>query len=121
MKVFYFKYVFLAMIATTTGCAILGSGMAERAEAAFRRQNLLSAEFMLVSGEVESSEPARYASLLLLEDRMLDACRPLNTLATKRRDKKSVSFKEKQAILGNMDACEQAADEFDAFLPDMPY
>ena len=116
VKAIYLKFVLLAMLGTTTACTILGSSIPERAEAAFRRQNQLSSEFMLAAPEVETNKPARYESLLLKEEQMLDACQPLNTLATKRRDNKSVSFEEKKSILGSLDACERATDDFDTSL-----
>lgn len=106
----------MATIWVTFGCTSLGFGVRERAEDAFRQQNQLSAEFMLAAPEIESKAPAMYESLLLKEELMLDACRPLNTLASKRRDSEPADFNEKKAVMNSLEACEQATSDFDESL-----
>ncbi len=60
--------------------------------------------------------PAMYESLLVKEELMLDACLPLNTLASKHRDDEPVDFDEKKAIVSSLKACEQATSDFDESL-----
>ena len=103
----------LAAVSVALGCTSLGFGVRDRAENAFRRQNQLSAEFMLAAADIESKVPVMYESLLVKEELMLDACHPLNTLASKRRDNIPVRFGEKKAILSSLKTCEQATADFD--------
>ena len=102
----------LAAVLVALGCTSLGFGIRERAETAFRLQNQLSSEFMLAALEIESKVPAIYESLLVMEALMLDACRPLNILASKRHDNESADYGEKRAITGSLEACEQATSDF---------
>ena len=102
----------LAAVLVAFGCTSLGFGIRERAETAFRLQNHLSSEFMLAALEIESKEPTTYESLLVMEALMLDACRPLNILASKRYDNESADYGEKRAIKGSLEGCEQATSNF---------
>ena len=102
----------LAAVSVAFGCTSLGFGLRERAESAFRRQNHLSAEFMLAAAEIESKVPAMYESLLVKEELMLDACLPLNTLASKRRDDEPADVNDKKAIPISIEACEQTTSDF---------
>ncbi|MFQ6005599.1 MAG: hypothetical protein ACE5OQ_08840 [Woeseia sp.] len=106
----------LIIASVAPGCAALGFGVRERAEEAFRRQNQLSSEFMLAAPEIENNVPAMYESLLIKEKLMLDACQPLNTLASKRRDNEPADFDNKKAIMASLAACEKAALDFDETL-----
>ena len=110
------KSLVLAAVSEALGCTSLGFCVRERAESAFRRQNQLSAEFMLAAAEIESKVPAMYESLLVNEELMLDACLPLNTLASKRRDNEAADFDEKKAVTSSLEACEQATADFDEYL-----
>ena len=113
---FVAKSLVLAAVSVAFGCTSLGFGVRDRAESAFRRQNQLSAEFMLAAAEIESRVPAMYESLLVKEELMLDACLPLNTLASKHRDDEPVDFGDKKAIPSSLEACEQATSDFDKAL-----
>lgn len=100
------------LIAVLSGCTTLPFAVRDRAEDAFRRQNQLSSEFMLVAPEIETSSEQLYESLLQQEVSMLDACRPLNMAAAKRRDGGSTSLGEKRAAIRSLEACEQATTAF---------
>ena len=67
---------------------------------------------MLASADIQALEPADYESLLGDETLMLDACQPLNTLATKKLDKEEVSFGDKKSFLAALDSCAQLSDDF---------
>lgn len=110
--------VVLAALLAGFGCTSLGFGVRERAESAFRKQNRLTSEFMLVAPDIESKAPAMYESLLDKEKSMLDACLPLNTLAAMRRDNEIADLDEKKAIVSSLQACEQATSDFDEGLQD---
>ncbi len=68
---------------------------------------------MLLALDLERKAPETYEVLLGKEEVMLDACRPLNTVATKRRDNKHADFADKKAIIGSLESCEQATADFD--------
>ncbi|HZD51418.1 MAG TPA: hypothetical protein VE175_00090 [Woeseiaceae bacterium] len=95
-----------------TACAILGGGVRERSEEAFRRQNQLSSRFMLEGPEIEAGSPAVFARLAREERSMLRACEALNTVAAKRSEGEDVSLGEKRAVLRNLDECEKESAIF---------
>ncbi len=115
-SLFVAKSLVLAAVLVAFGCTSLGFGLRERAESAFRRQNHLSAEFMLAAAEIEHQVPAMSESLLVKEELMLDACLAHNTLASKRRDNEPADFDDKKAIISSLEACEQATSDFDKSL-----
>lgn len=105
-------------MAAMLGCATPGSGFRERAEDAFRRQNRLSAEFMVIAPDIEVRSPKDHELLLAEEKSMLDACRPLNSVASSRRAGEHVRLSEKRSIVRGLGECEQAIGAFeDAFRP----
>ncbi len=113
---FVAKSLMLAAVSVAFGCTSLGFGVRERAESAFLRQNHLSAEFMLAAAEIELQVPAMSESLLVKEELLLDACLPLNTLASKRRDNEPADFEDKKAIISSLEAPEWATSDFDESL-----
>ncbi len=94
------------------GCATMSGDLRERAEAAFRRQNELSSQFMLIGLELESTNPGRYERLTSAERSMLNACEVLNELAIMKRDGKRVGFNQKRHIPSTLSRCESSADGF---------
>jgi len=113
---FVAQLLLFAAVSAMAGCAHLGSAYREQAESAFRRQNQLSGDFMLVADALESQAPIIFEGLLDQEATMLAACRPLNTLATKRRNNQSTDFEEKRAALKSVSACRKASSGFDEAL-----
>jgi len=114
MKMACFAIVLFAC--SIAGCAALAPDVRERADDAFRKQNRLSAELMLMGAGEEAPASGLYAGLFEYEAAMLNACQPLNTIAAKRRDNQRVTLHEKRAVLDSLDPCESAATVFEARL-----
>jgi len=110
------QWLVCAVCLVTVGCTPLGLGTRKRAENAFRRQNQLSADFMLAAGEMESRAPEIYQHLLAKEEQMLDACLPLNTVASLHREGQRPDIYEKAAVVKSLKPCERASSDFDAAL-----
>lgn len=76
---------------------------------------------MLLALDLEHKAPETYEVLLGKEELMLDACRPLNTVAMKRRDNRHADLADKKAIIGSLESCEQATADFDISLQPLRY
>jgi len=82
-------------------------------EAVFRRQNRASDQVIMLADEVD--QPT-YQKLADAEEKMLEACRPLNEIAARQRDQESVGLTLKLEIAPTIDACDRATTRRETLL-----
>ena len=82
-------------------------------EAVFRRQNRASDQVIMLAEEMD---PPTYQKLADAEEKMLEACRPLNEIAARQRDQESVGLTLKLEIAPAIDACDRATTRLETLL-----
>ncbi len=82
-------------------------------EAVFRRQNHASDQVIMLAEEVDQTT---YQKLAEAEEKMLEACRPLNEIAARQRDQESVGLALKLEIAPTIDACDRATTRLETLL-----
>ena len=93
------------------GCALSPPGSVDveaYAERVFRLHNQVSSDFMLLLPELEFAEPDRYARLSDLEMEMLDACAPLDRIATRESAGKSSGIGKHLEAKAALKRCDEA-------------
>lgn len=116
----------MAVILLLQGCAtvtVQTAGGAEKTmtieefekytEAVFRRQNRASNQVIMLAEEVD--QPT-YKKLSKAEEKMLEACGPLNEIAARHRDQESVGLMLKLEIAPTIDACDRATSRLETLL-----
>ena len=91
-------------------CAALSPELAQQSETAFRQQNQVASEILLLLDELSPEQP-NYQALTQAEDTMLKACKPLNDVAIRYRDQRSVGPIKKLRIPRSVENCRKAAED----------
>ena len=109
----------LAVSACVTVERTLEDGSVERvprdelpqyAEAVFKRRNAVSTEFLERTPALEDGDPAILAALEEAEQRMDEACAPVDALAIAWRDGERVTFGAKLELARALEDCASATD-----------
>lgn len=108
--------ILLALMAMAGCTAAHGpAGIGQRAETAFREQNRLSSDLMMRLS-MQGDAKVQTEALLAAEQEMLQACAPLNHIATLRRDNRRPRLADRLAASRAVPACEARAAEVDRLL-----
>ena len=81
----------------------------EYAQTVFKRHNAVSTALLEPMVALDESSPD-YALLADAEDRMIEACAPVDALAIAYRDGERIGFSEKLRLARALESCEQATE-----------
>ena len=84
------------------------------AEYVFRRQNSISSRIILLT--VEQSDSERNRKLIEAEERIIDACHPLNRIAIMKAEKRNIGVRLKYRALDSLKECESRTRDAELLL-----
>jgi hypothetical protein len=92
------------------------------AESVFRRQNEAGSDLVIIYMDLDSDADAgSLEALSSAEDRMLDACRPLNDAALMWVKGEEPGFFQRLHLMNSLSSCERYTDELEYLLQRLDY
>ena len=88
-----------------------------RAEAVFRRQNLISSKIALLL--IDSGDDEGYQTLVDAEEKVIDACSPLNRIAVMLAEGRKIDLELKYAAINSLDKCEHTTRDAELLFQDL--
>ena len=88
-----------------------------RAESVFRRQNNISSKIALLL--IDSGEDEKYQTLIDAEERVIDACSPLNRIAVMLAEGHTIDLELKYAAINSLDKCERTTRDAELLFQDL--
>jgi hypothetical protein len=91
------------------------------AESVFRRQNEAGSQLVYIYTDLESIDDASYKAITSSEERMLQACEPVNQMAVLMLNQEEPDFFFKIHFMNSLSACDVAASELELLLKKADY
>lgn len=91
------------------------------AESVFRRQNEAGSELVYVYTDLDNIDEASFEAITSSEERMLEACEPVNQMAILRLKEEEPDFFFKIRFINSLASCDLAASELELLLKKADY
>ncbi|MFQ5660419.1 MAG: hypothetical protein ACE5GZ_08325 [Gammaproteobacteria bacterium] len=86
------------------------------AEQVFRRQNHASSEIIMLQLDAESEDNDQYSRLMNAEEKIIDACSPLNRMAARMAENRKINPSLKYEIFYSLSKCDHVTRDVETLI-----